>query len=103
MEKLEIFRGDTFDIKVLLTRDAYWVLTGSTVEMSFKFNDDVIHTFTGTITSDTHATDKYATFNPTEAAVATVRQGIFDVQVDDGSHPITHMKGTVKILQDVTP
>lgn len=97
---LERFRGDTFPIEVTLTRDGAWSLSGSTVKMTFIFSDEVVHTFTGTITD---SPNKIVEFEPTTASVLTARQGTFDVQVDDGSYVATHMRGTVRILQDVTP
>lgn len=97
---LERYRGDTFPIEATLTRDGTWSLVGSVVKMSFIFDDDVTHTFTGTVTD--HA-NKVVEFEPTTAAVASTRTGTFDIQVDDGSYIATHMRGTVRVLQEVTP
>ena len=100
VKNLEIVRGDTFGIKVQLTRDGTWTLSGSTIEMSFKFDDDVVHTFEGTIID---LNQKIVSFNPSIEAVATVRSGRYDIQVNDGLHPITHRVGIVEITDDVTP
>ena len=100
MALLEYFRGDSFPIEVTLTRDGAWSLSGSTVKMSMVFSDTTVHTATGTITD---FSNKVVEFVPVIAAVATARQGTFDVQVDDGTSIITHMRGTVRVLQDVTP
>ena len=96
---LERFRGDTFPIEATLTRDGTWSLSGSTVEMSFRFDDDVVHTFTGTITD---LANKVVEFEPSVASVASNRQGVFDIQVDDGTYIATHVRGTVRVLDDVT-
>lgn len=97
---LERFRGDTFPIEATLTRDGTWTLVGSTVKMSFKFDDGVTHTFTGTVTD---YPNKIVEFVPTASAVGTARVGVFDIQVDDGTYVATHVRGTVRILQEVTP
>ena len=97
---LERFKGDTYPIEATLTRDGTWSLSGSTVKMSFEFDDAITHTFTGTITD--YGT-KTVEFVPTAAAVASARHGMFDIQVDDGTYIATHIRGTVRILEDVTP
>jgi hypothetical protein len=97
---LKITRGDNFPITVQLSRDGTWTLSGSTVEMSLKFSDDVVHTFTGININDT---EKTVDFVPTADAVNTVRNGDFDVQVDDGAYVVTHIVGRVEITEDVTP
>ena len=95
---LERYRGDTFPIEATLSRNGTWTLVGA-VKMTFKFDDDVLHTFDGTIVS---STDHIVTFIPTAEAIETVRSGIFDIQVNDGSYIYTHLKGTVDIIGDVT-
>jgi len=97
---LERFRGDTFPIEATLTRDGSWTLVGSTVKMSFIFDDGVTHTFTGSVVD---YANKIVHFIPTTASVASARVGTFDIQVDDGTYIATHVRGTVRILQEVTP
>lgn len=99
-DQIEIFRGDTFPLKWTLSRNGDWSLQGSTVKMSFRFDDDVVHTFEGNIID---YNKKIVEFTPTAEAVETVRSGDFDIQVNDGVHPLTHKKGIVVIKQDVTP
>ncbi len=104
-EILQIRRGDTYPIAYTLTRNGDWTLVGSTVEMSFEFDDAVVHTFVGTVTDDDYGPDgdKIVEFEPTLAAVASIRCGKFDIQVDDGAFKATHITGTVDIKFDVTP
>lgn len=97
---LEIKRGDTFEIKAQLTRDGTWSIDGSVIKMSFIFDDEIVHTFTGTVID---VNQKIVKFNPTLEAVATVRSGRYDIQVHDGNHPVTHKVGVVEISDDVTP
>jgi len=97
---LERRRGDTYPMEYNLSRAGIWVLTGSTVKMTFIFEDEVVHTFTGTILSED---EKLVKFEPTSAAVADVRSGKYDIQVDDGTYIATHIKGIVSIIEDVTP
>lgn len=99
-DRIEIFRGDTFPLKWTLSRNGNWSLVGSTVKMSFKFDDDVVHTFVGTVLD---YNTKEVEFTPTSEAVGTVRSGVFDIQVHDGVNPLTHKKGVVVIKEDVTP
>ena len=98
-DTIERFRGDTYPVEFTLSRDGDWTLSGSTVEMSFEFDDAVIYTFLGSVTSEV---DKTVSFEPTVAAIDTVRDGVYDIQVDDGTYVTTHAKGVVSILQDVT-
>ena len=98
-DTIERFRGDTYPVEFTLSRDGDWTLSGSTVEMSFKFDDDVVHTFLGTITSEV---DKTVSFEPTTDAISTVRDGVYDIQVDDSAYITTHAKGIVTIADDVT-
>ena len=98
--KLKIYRGDTFPLTWTLSRKGDWSLIGSSVKMSFRFDDDIVHTFTGTLIDDN---TKKVEFTPTDEAVGTVRSGVFDIEVNDGSHPLTHKKGIVEIIDDVTP
>jgi len=104
-EILQIHRGDNYPIAYKLSRNGDWTLVGSTVEMSFEFEDEVVHTFTGTVTDDDYGPDgdKIVEFEPTSASVADIRCGKFDIQVDDGSYKATHIAGTVDIVFDVTP
>jgi len=97
---LQIRRGDTYPIAYTLTRNGDWTLVGSTVEMSFEFDDEVVHTFVGSVTD---YDNKIVEFEPTLAAVADIRCGKFDIQVDDGAYKATHITGTVDIAFDVTP
>lgn len=99
---LQIVRGDRGTLTATLSRTSTWSLADSTVKMSFVFDDDVVHTFTGAITDyDNYVID----FVPTEDSVASVRCGEFDVAVidDNTSISVTHITGTVDIIADVTP
>ena len=107
---LQIHRGDTFPRDFLISRKGEdWMVGGIVVEMSFEFDDAIVHTFTGTqlgsgvydATAD--ITDYTFQFEPTLASVASIRCGKFDIQVDDGSYIATHLAGTVDIVFDVTP
>jgi len=98
-DTLEIFRGDTYPLKWTLSRSGEWSLTGSTVKMSFKFDDDIVHTFIGNVLD---YNKKIVEFTPTAEAVGTVRSGVYDIEVNDGVHPLTHKKGVVVIKEDVT-
>lgn len=101
-ELIQIVRGDRQTLTATLARTNTWSLADSTVKMSFKFDDDVVHTFIGTITDyDNFVID----FVPTADAVASVRCGTFDVVVidDNTSISVTHIVGTVDIIADVTP
>lgn len=102
---LQIRRGDTYPIAYKLSRDGDWTLIGSTVEMSFEFDDAVVHTFVGTVTDDDYGEDgdKIVEFEPTLASVVDIRTGRFDIQVDDGAYKATHITGTVDVAWDVTP
>ncbi len=97
---LQRFRGDTYPIEATLSRDGDWTLTGSTVKLTFIFDDEVVHSFTGTILDED---TKSVEFEPTASAVDTVRQGRFDIQVDDGVYVATHIEGVIDIIQDRTP
>lgn len=97
---IERKRGDTYPIEAILTRDDEWVLTGSEIKMTMKFDDDVEHTFNGTVLSEE---EKRVSFTPTSVAVDTVRKGVYDIQVDDGFFIATHVKDVVNIIEDVTP
>lgn len=100
-KNLEIFRGDTYALKVQLTRDDPFSIVGTEVKMSFRFtDDDSVHTFIGNILD---SVNKIVSFSPTTGAVAIVRSGTYDIQVVDGGHPLTYKKGKVDILQDITP
>lgn len=99
-ELLQYYRGDTRPIEATLSRDGDWTLIGSTIKMTFIFDDDVVHTMTGTLMDDD---TKLVQFEPISAAVATIRQGVFDISVDDGTYLATHIDGIVMIKQDVTP
>lgn len=96
---LERYRGDTYPIEATLSRSGTWSLIGSTVKMTFEFDDAVKHTFTGTVTD---YDNKIVEFTPTTDAVAQVRLGDFDIQVDDGSYITTHLRGKINIVDDVT-
>ena len=100
---LKRHRGDTFPVEATLTRNSAWTATGSNIKLTFKFEDGDEYSFTGTVVSDTDPLNKDVLFEPTEVAVASVRNGIYDIQVDDGSYIATHLKGTLKIINDVTP
>lgn len=97
---LEYHRGDGHPIIAKLTRDDEWVLTGSTIELTMIFDDDVVHTVEGTILDED---EKTVQFIPITAAVATVRKGKYDIQVDDGFYKSTHITGVISIIEDVTP
>tara|TARA_R110000772_G_scaffold5454_9_gene19558 strand:- start:1090 stop:1398 length:309 start_codon:yes stop_codon:yes gene_type:complete len=97
---LTYYRGDTRPIEAKLTRDGDWTLTGSTVKMTFIFDDAIVHTVVGTVIDEDA---KLVEFEPIAAAVATVRQGTFDICVDDGVYVATHIDGIVMITQDRTP
>ena len=99
-EILQVKRGDNYPIAYTLSRKGTWTLVGSTVEMSFIFDDDVVHTFTGSVTD---YDNKIVEFEPTTNAVAQIRCGKFDIQVDDGVYKATHITGTVDVVFDVTP
>ena len=96
---LERFRGDTYPVEATLTRDGDWTLDGSVVKMTFEFNDKIEHTFIGTVTD---LVNHIVEFEPTGDAVNKVRQGRFDIQVDDGFYVATHISGQVHIVNDVT-
>lgn len=101
-EIIQIVRGDRQTLTATLARTNTWSLADSTVKMSFKFDDDVVHTFVGTITDyDNFIID----FVPTADAVASIRCGEFDVVVinDTTSFSVTHITGTVDVIADVTP
>lgn len=107
---LQIRRGDTYPRDAIVSRKGEdWLVGGSVVKMSFEFDDDVVHTFTGTqigsgtYDATTDITDYVFQFEPTADSVATIRCGKFDIQVDDGSYIATHLAGTVDIVFDVTP
>ena len=100
---LQVRRGDNYPIAYTLSRATAWTLAGSTVEMSFTFDDAVVHTFTGSVLDDTDDLEKIVEFEPTLASVASIRCGKFDIQVDDGAYKATHIAGTVDIIFDVTP
>lgn len=98
---LQIHRGDTYPIAFQLTRNGTWTLVGSVVKMSFEFpNDATVYTFTGTVTD---FDNKIVEFVPSPPAVAEIRCGKFDIEVDDGAYVATHITGTVDITFDVTP
>ena len=96
---LERFRGDTYPVEATLSRDEAWTLDGSVVKMTFQFNDKIKHTFIGTVTDDIN---HIVEFEPTGDAVNKVRQGRFDIQVDDGFYIATHIAGEIHIVNDVT-
>ena len=101
---LQIKRGDNYPIGYTLTRNGDWTLVGSTVKMSFTFDDAVVHTFNGSLIDDGDGTgDKIVSFEPSVASVAEIRCGKFDIQVDDGAYVATHITGTVDVVFDVTP
>lgn len=97
---IEYHRGDDHPIEAVLTRDDDWTLTGSTIKMTMKFDDDIEHTVEGTILSEE---EKRVQFLPITAAVATIRKGKYDIQVNDGFYTSTHIVGVVSIIEDVTP
>ncbi len=98
---LKRFRGDTYPIEATLSRDTDFTLTGSDIKMTFIFDDDVVvHTFTGTVTSEENKTVEFV---PTPASIDTIRRGKFDIQVDDGVYIATHLKGIINVVEDVTP
>ena len=107
---LQIRRGDTYPRDANISRKGEdWMTGGTTVEMSFEFDDAIVHTFTGTqlgvgvYDATTDITDYIFQFEPTLASVATIRCGKFDIQVDDGTYIATHITGTIDIVFDVTP
>lgn len=97
---LRYYRGDTRPIEAILSRDGNWSLLGSSIKLTFIFDDNVVHSAIGTLVDDD---TKLVEFEPIPASVATVRQGVFDISVDDGDYVATHLDGIVQITQDVTP
>lgn len=94
------YRGDNYPIEAKLTRNEAWSLSGSTVEITVVFDDGVNHTVTGEIIDETN---KIVSFIPTSAIINTVRDGTYDIQVDDGNYIYTHLSGEINIISDTTP
>ena len=98
-EDFNYVRGDTFPVDVTLTRSGGWSLSNSTVTMNIKFDDGILHSLPGTI-KDVYK--KTVIFPLTAAVTNTVRIADYDVSVDDGDYKVTHLKGVMTIVQDVS-
>ena len=99
--KIIRYRGDNYPIEAKLTRNGSWSLDGSTVKITIVFNDDgVDNTVTGTVTDEPNKIVEFAT---TSAIINSVRDGTYDIQVDDGSYIYTHLSGEISIISDITP
>lgn len=99
IEDLSYVRGDTFPVDVQLTRDGGWSLTGSTVTMSIKFDDNIVHTIDGNIVD---VYKKKVSFPLPNDVTNTVRIGDYDISINDGDYIITHLSGVISIIQDVS-
>ena len=97
-DNLFIRQGNNFPIEAQLSRDGDWTLTATTITLSFRFNDDVVHSVTASSFDDD---TKIVSFVPTSAMIDTERDGNFDVQVDDGAYVITHLYGRVIVANSV--
>lgn len=94
------YRGDNYPIEAKLTRNGAWSLDGSTVVLTVVFADGITHTIVGTVMDEAN---KIVSFIPTSAIINTVRDGTYDIQVDDGNFIYTHLSGDISIISDITP
>ena len=96
-------RGDNFPIDVILKRDKEWTLVGSVIDMTIEFKDGIKHKLTGTLKNDALANnEKLVSFVPITSAIETIRRGIYDVQVNDGTYKATHLEGVFDVKKDVS-
>ena len=102
-ENINWKRGDDFPIEVVLKRKKAWTLIGSVIVMTVEFKDGVKHAFTGTLEDDDMANnEKLVSFVPITVAIETIRRGIYDVQVYDGTYTSTHLEGVFDVKKDVS-
>ena len=97
--ELERYRGDTYPVKATLSRNGNFDATGITFKMSVKIGESAVETIDGNILDTANGVVEFIL--PTTITDVT-GSGVFDIQGDDG-YIYTYTKGTINIIQDVTP
>ena len=98
-DNIRRFVGNDYLFKATISKNGDFSLVGMTVTMSFKIGNGDVHTLAGNIIN---AAEGKVEFTPTEASVADVGVGQYEIKVNDGSYDITYVVEDIEFLQGVT-